>query len=156
MTHSQMAQQESVSIPSSVVNKNEIPQPVSISTLQSDLSKSYPNKEAETITLDENSLTSTKIFAKEIVQMTNQKDINEMLDLQLEIFERLKQSNEALESINEFSTKSFAVLQKEFEKHIKMIKEMKKDLEYIHRKIRHCKAKLNKRFPESAIVKTGC
>jgi peptidoglycan hydrolase CwlO-like protein len=68
----------------------------------------------------------------------------------------LKQSNEALESINEFSTKSFAVLQKEFEKHIKMIKEMKKDLEYIHRKIRHCKAKLNKRFPESAIVKTGC
>jgi hypothetical protein len=86
MTHSQMAQQESVSIPSSVVNKNEIPQPVSISTLQSDLSKSYPNKEAETITLDENSLTSTKIFAKEIVQMTNQKDINEMLDLQLEMY----------------------------------------------------------------------
>lgn len=52
-------------------------------------------------------------------------------------FEKLKQSNDALISFNELATKSFITLQKDFKKHIKMIKEMKKDLEYIHQKIQY-------------------
>lgn len=39
--------------------------------------------------------------------------------------------------------------EEDFKKHIKLVGEMKKDLEYIFRKIRSIKSKLNTQYPEA-------
>lgn len=49
----------------------------------------------------------------------------------------LATSNEALAKMNEFSEKEFELLEEEFQRNTRMMREMKKDLEYIFQKLKY-------------------
>jgi len=70
-----------------------------------------------------------------------------ILDLQDEIHDNLRQSVEAMSSMNDLASKEYAKLLKEYQKHTKMLKEMKNDLNYITQRIRDMKLKLQGSYP---------
>lgn len=51
--------------------------------------------------------------------------------------EKIKQSNSTLTEFNNFSQSSYNNIVKDFNGHTRMIKDMKKDLDYIFKKIRY-------------------
>lgn len=51
--------------------------------------------------------------------------------------QRFKESNDSLTSFNEFSSTMYNNLSGEYEKHTKALKEMKKDLDHVFKRIRY-------------------
>jgi len=86
-------------------------------------------------------------FAEEIINLIGHNDLSMILDLQDEIHDNLRQSVEAMSSMNDLASKEYAKLLKEYQKHTKMLKEMKNDLNYIAQRIRDMKIKLKESYP---------
>eukprot|EP01095_Lingulamoeba_sp_RSL-Kostka_P007614 TRINITY_DN2440_c1_g1_i1.p1 TRINITY_DN2440_c1_g1~~TRINITY_DN2440_c1_g1_i1.p1 ORF type:complete len:234 (+),score=116.18 TRINITY_DN2440_c1_g1_i1:98-703(+) len=90
---------------------------------------------------------ASKEFANEMFTLINHSDINTCLHLQHDIYERLQESSQALVTFNQFSSKLYNQIGKDFEQKTKMIIEMKKDLDNIFRRIRALKDTLQKKYP---------
>lgn len=63
--------------------------------------------------------------------------------------QRFEKTNEMLLNCNLLSTSRLKVASDEFKKHTKLLAEMKKDLDYIFKKIRVIKAKVSSQYPEA-------
>lgn len=61
--------------------------------------------------------------------------------------QRFEKTNEMLLNCNALSESRIKSTEEDFKKHIKMIGDMKKDLDYIFRKIRSIKTKLHAQYP---------
>jgi len=77
--------------------------------------------------------------------------VHEVLQLQDDIKSSVTMSTENLARMNDFASKEYATMVKDFQKHTKMMKEMKQDLDYIFQKIRTTKIKMNTAWPEAAM-----
>jgi len=84
-----------------------------------------------------------------VASVINEADITTILSAQAEVHQRFRESNESLTAFNEFSAATYNNLFGEYEKHTKNVKEMKKDLENIFKRIRHLQSMLRQRYPES-------
>jgi len=85
----------------------------------------------------------SETFSEEIIGLVDHKEITSILDLQVNIHQHLHDSVESLTQFNLYGTDSYNNLQNDYEKHTKMMKEMKKDLDYIFRKIRVLKENIS-------------
>lgn len=63
--------------------------------------------------------------------------------------ESYRSSNETLSKMNDYSAKEFRRLEDELEKHTKLMKDMKKDLDYIFQRLRVVRGKIQTAYPES-------
>ncbi|KAK5575670.1 hypothetical protein RB653_006803 [Dictyostelium firmibasis] len=100
--------------------------------------------------------TSSETLTNQMLSLTNQNDVTNILNLQTEIssinifdFIRLKkqyETNHMLSHFNEYSSQKYNQMSGDFEKHTKMLKEMKKDLDYIFKKTRNLQILLNEKF----------
>eukprot|EP01116_Phalansterium_solitarium_P004986 TRINITY_DN16239_c0_g1_i1.p1 TRINITY_DN16239_c0_g1~~TRINITY_DN16239_c0_g1_i1.p1 ORF type:complete len:136 (-),score=27.18 TRINITY_DN16239_c0_g1_i1:377-733(-) len=100
---------------------------------------------------DENASPSpAEVFTQELSSLINHDNVEQLLTLQTEIYQSLQQSSQALTSFNDFSAGAYGRLQKDFEQNTKLLKEMKRDLEYIFKKIRVLQQKLGRRYPDAA------
>jgi hypothetical protein len=50
---------------------------------------------------------------------------------------KIQQVNDTLSTANDFSLKAYTSINKDFEKHTRIMKELKKDLDFIFKKIRY-------------------
>ena len=97
------------------------------------------------------SLAAPTAFVQEASSLISQQDVSRMLQLQEEMYvnplplslpsqcfsyNRLQRSNETISSFNSFSSTTYEALTPRIEHSSKMIKEMKKDLDLIFRKLR--------------------
>lgn len=73
-------------------------------------------------------------------------DIISMISCRLQRFEK---TNEMLLNCNALSTSRLKVASDEFKKHTKLLGEMKKDLDYIFKKIRIIKSKVSSQYPDA-------
>lgn len=72
------------------------------------------------------------------------KKINNITNSRLQRFEK---TNEMMLNCNALSQSRLKSSNEDFKKHVKLLTEMKKDLDYIFRKIRVIKQKLSKQYP---------
>lgn len=63
--------------------------------------------------------------------------------------QRFEKTNEMLTNCNALSASQLKTVVPEFKKHIQLLVETKKDLDYIYRKIRVIKTKLSSQYPEA-------
>ncbi|KYQ99951.1 hypothetical protein DLAC_03919 [Tieghemostelium lacteum] len=94
-------------------------------------------------------VTASKTITQEILNFSNDSDVNDILNLQTEVLKKQYETNNTLNHFNEFSQQKFNQISADFEKNTKMIKEMKKDLDYIFKKTRSIHSILNEKFPNS-------
>ncbi|KAN0042864.1 hypothetical protein ACTA71_010494 [Dictyostelium dimigraforme] len=90
--------------------------------------------------------TPSKTLTDQILGLTNQNDVNNILNLQTEILKKQYEANHMLSHFNEYSSQKYHQMSSDFEKHTKMLKEMKKDLDYIFKKTRNLQILLNEKF----------
>lgn len=63
--------------------------------------------------------------------------------------QRFEKTNEMLLNCNALSASRLKSAGEDFKKHIKLLNEMKKDLDYVFRKIRNIKAKISQQYPNA-------
>ncbi|KAN0009026.1 hypothetical protein ACTFIU_008916 [Dictyostelium citrinum] len=90
--------------------------------------------------------TASKTITDQMIGLTNQNDVNNILNLQTEILKKQYETNHMLSHFNEYSSQKYNQMSSDFEKHTKMLKEMKKDLDYIFKKTRNLQILLNEKF----------
>eukprot|EP01090_Pellita_catalonica_P001906 TRINITY_DN11615_c0_g1_i1.p1 TRINITY_DN11615_c0_g1~~TRINITY_DN11615_c0_g1_i1.p1 ORF type:complete len:187 (-),score=44.51 TRINITY_DN11615_c0_g1_i1:181-741(-) len=83
-------------------------------------------------------MTGVEAFAKELTSLVNHGDIANLIELQVDIHKGLTESKDSLVTFNQYSAAVYKKQSIEFENNTKMLKEMKRDLDYIFRKIRYC------------------
>ncbi|EGG15292.1 hypothetical protein DFA_10126 [Cavenderia fasciculata] len=98
--------------------------------------------------------TASQTMTNEITNITSQNDIYNILSTQTEILTKQYETNNALQHFNEYSSQKYGQLSNDFEKHTKMLKDMKKDLDYIFRKTRQLQGLLNDKFPNIKVEQT--
>ncbi|GAM26609.1 hypothetical protein SAMD00019534_097840 [Acytostelium subglobosum LB1] len=98
--------------------------------------------------------TASTVVTNEISSITNQNDIHNILNTQTEILAKQYETNTALQHFNDYSAQKYAQVSHDFEKHTKMLKEMKRDLEYIFKKTRTLQSLLNDKFPNINVAQT--
>ncbi|KAK3811857.1 MAG: hypothetical protein J3Q66DRAFT_348677 [Benniella sp.] len=90
-----------------------------------------------------NPMEPSQVFAAQLLDTLPEAEIAEIQRRQNEMSLSLQKASSSLSALNEFSTVKWAALSSKFDAHTKLIKELQGDLEYIFRKIRTIKAKLN-------------
>eukprot|EP01111_Echinosteliopsis_oligospora_P002873 TRINITY_DN1456_c0_g1_i2.p1 TRINITY_DN1456_c0_g1~~TRINITY_DN1456_c0_g1_i2.p1 ORF type:complete len:351 (-),score=110.97 TRINITY_DN1456_c0_g1_i2:83-1135(-) len=88
-------------------------------------------------------------FGQEINSLINQNEINSLLLTQAEIYQQFIDCNHTLETFNDFSNTMYMSLSVEYDKHTRMLKEIKRDLDIVFRRIRQTKTMLASKFPDS-------
>jgi len=81
--------------------------------------------------------------------MLCEEDLIQTLEKQESTIQRFEAINKSLSVYNEFSAKRYNEVNKEFERHVKMLITMKNDLDSIFRRIRTLQNKLGKQYPEA-------
>jgi len=94
---------------------------------------------------------ASEVFAKEVISLIGHNDVWHILDMQGDIKESLVASTETLVKMNELSKQEYNKIEEDFEKHTRMMKEMKSDLDYIFQKIKFIRTKLDQHCPEAFI-----
>jgi len=111
-------------------------------------SDTLPNPSLNNREQDESTAT---VFAKEAIGLVNHEDIAHILELQSHIHQKLQHSQESLTSFNEFSAALYKNMNNNFETHTELMKNMKKDLDVIFRRIRDLKVTLAGALPEGIV-----
>ncbi|KAF2069595.1 hypothetical protein CYY_009086 [Polysphondylium violaceum] len=90
---------------------------------------------------------ASDMVTNEIYNLSNKEDIDNMINIQSEVLKKQYETNYLLNHFNDYSAQKYSQLSSDFEKHTKMLKEMKKDLDYIFKKTRTLQGLLNEKFP---------
>ncbi|XP_018324946.1 kxDL motif-containing protein CG10681 [Agrilus planipennis] len=93
--------------------------------------------------------TAPEVFIQGLAGIVNQQDVETMIRAQKHMLQRFEKTNEMLTNCNALSASRLKMIGPEFKEHIKLLQEMKKDLEYIFKKIRTVKSKLSMQYPEA-------
>lgn len=84
-----------------------------------------------------------------IIFQQNQNDVETIIRAQKNLLQRFEKTNEMLLNVNHLSQSRIKIATEEFKKNSKLLIDMKKDLEYIFKKIRVMKTKLEQKYPEA-------
>ncbi|XP_017071677.1 kxDL motif-containing protein CG10681 [Drosophila eugracilis] len=90
---------------------------------------------------------AAEAFIQSLAGMVNQGDVETMIRAQKQMLQRFEKTNEMLLNCNALSQSRLKSASEDFKRHVKCLNDMKKDLDYIFRKIRVIKQKLQLQFP---------
>ncbi|KAH8300737.1 kxDL motif-containing protein CG10681 [Drosophila kikkawai] len=90
---------------------------------------------------------AAEAFIQSLAGMVNQGDVETMIRAQKQMLQRFEKTNEMLLNCNALSQSRLKSASEDFKRHVKCLNDMKKDLDYIFRKIRVIKQKLQQQFP---------
>lgn len=85
---------------------------------------------------EKSDLNPSQILTNEYLHLIQEEDVESMKKMQEEMYVKLKKSNVSLKKFNEETQSKLASISFDFYGHEKMLTDMKKDLEYITRKIK--------------------
>nr|XP_019539124.2 kxDL motif-containing protein CG10681 [Aedes albopictus] len=91
--------------------------------------------------------TAPEVFVQGLAGLVNQTDVEVMIRAQKQMLQRFEKTNEMLLNCNALSQSRLKIASDDFKKHTKLLNEMKKDLDYIFKKIRNIKGKLSTQYP---------
>ncbi|XP_056638928.1 kxDL motif-containing protein CG10681 [Diorhabda carinulata] len=90
-----------------------------------------------------------EVFIQGLAGIVDQQDVETMIRAQKQMLQRFEKTNEMLTNCNALSISRLKTVGPEFKKHIQLLSETKKDLDYIFKKIRVIKTKLSSQYPEA-------
>uniref|UniRef100_A0A1B0GAR6 KxDL domain-containing protein n=1 Tax=Glossina morsitans morsitans TaxID=37546 RepID=A0A1B0GAR6_GLOMM len=90
--------------------------------------------------------TAAEAFIQGLAGLVNQSDVETMIRAQKQMLQRFEKTNEMLLNCNALSQSRLKLANDDFKRHCKVLGEMKKDLDYIFRKIRIIKQKLSHQY----------
>ncbi|XP_014298403.1 uncharacterized protein LOC103579322 isoform X3 [Microplitis demolitor] len=93
--------------------------------------------------------TAPEVFIQGLAGLVDQQDVESMIRAQKQMLQRFEKTNEMLTNCNQLSISRLKSAGAEFKKHTALLAEMKKDLDYIFKKIRIVKNKLNQQYPQA-------
>ncbi|XP_052871783.1 kxDL motif-containing protein CG10681 [Anopheles cruzii] len=91
--------------------------------------------------------TAPEVFVQGLAGLVNQTDVEVMIRAQKQMLQRFEKTNEMLINCNSLSNSRLKIAADDFKKHTKLLHDMKKDLDYIFRKIRTIKTKIGNQYP---------
>ncbi|CAD7002300.1 unnamed protein product [Ceratitis capitata] len=91
--------------------------------------------------------TAAEVFIQGLAGLVNQGDVETMIRAQKQMLQRFEKTNEMMLNCNQLSQGRLKNANDDFKKHVKLLTEMKKDLDYIFRKVRSIKQKLSQQYP---------
>ena len=94
-------------------------------------------------------LAADEVFVQGLAGLVNQQDVENMIRAQKKMLQRFEKTNEMLSNCNSLSGSRLERANKDFSKHIIHLTEVKKDLEFVFKKIRSIKTKLAKNNSEA-------
>ena len=92
---------------------------------------------------------ASEVLVQGLAGVVNQGDVEQMVRAQKQMLQRFEKTNEMLTNVNSLSAVRLEKANNDFKKHTQNILEMKKDLDYIFKKLKIVKQKLNKQMPEA-------
>ena len=92
---------------------------------------------------------ASEVLVQGLAGVVNQGDVEEMVRAQKQMLQRFEKTNEMLTNVNSLSAVRLEKANNDFKKHTQNILEMKKDLDYIFKRLKIIKQKLNKQMPEA-------
>ncbi|XP_055911891.1 kxDL motif-containing protein CG10681 [Eupeodes corollae] len=95
--------------------------------------------------------TASEVFVQGLAGLVNQGDVESMIRAQKQMLQRFEKTNEMLLNCNALSQSRLKLAGDDFKKHVKLLNEMKKDLDYIFKKIRIIKTKLSTQYPTAYV-----
>uniref|UniRef100_A0AAG5D6C1 KxDL domain-containing protein n=1 Tax=Anopheles atroparvus TaxID=41427 RepID=A0AAG5D6C1_ANOAO len=93
--------------------------------------------------------TAPEVFVQGLAGLVNQTDVEVMIRAQKQMLQRFEKTNEMLLNCNALSASRMKIATDDFKKHTKLLHDMKKDLDYIFRKIRTIKTKIGNQYPSA-------
>ncbi|XP_071569551.1 kxDL motif-containing protein CG10681 [Temnothorax nylanderi] len=93
--------------------------------------------------------TAPEVFVQGLAGIVDQQDVESMIRAQKQMLQRFEKTNEMLTNCNQLSVNRLKTAGTEFKKHTALLVEMKRDLDYIFKKIRLIKNKLNQQYPQA-------
>ncbi|XP_055315253.1 kxDL motif-containing protein CG10681 [Sitodiplosis mosellana] len=93
--------------------------------------------------------TAPEVFVQHIAGIVNQGDVELIVRAQKQMLQRFEKTNEMLLNCIALSNGRLKVANDDFRKHIKLINDMKKDLDYIFKKIRNIKSRIGIQYPQA-------
>ncbi|XP_026728565.1 kxDL motif-containing protein CG10681 [Trichoplusia ni] len=90
-----------------------------------------------------------EVFVQGLAGMVNQNDVETVIRAQKNMLQRFEKTTEMLTNCNQLSASRLRAASTEFKKHTQLLLEMRKDLEFIFKKIRAIKTKLSTQYPEA-------
>ncbi|XP_058829975.1 kxDL motif-containing protein CG10681 [Topomyia yanbarensis] len=91
--------------------------------------------------------TAPEVFVQGLAGLVNQTDVEVIIRAQKQMLQRFEKTNEMLLNCNALSQSRLKIASEDFKKHTKLLHDMKKDLDYIFKKIRNIKTKLGTQYP---------
>ena len=92
---------------------------------------------------------ASEVLVQGLAGVVNQGDVEQMVRAQKQMLQRFEKTNEMLTNVNSLSAVRLEKANNDFKKHTQNILEMKRDLDYIFKKLKIVKQKLNKQMPEA-------
>ncbi|XP_053688191.1 kxDL motif-containing protein CG10681 [Sabethes cyaneus] len=93
--------------------------------------------------------TASEVFVQGLAGLVNQTDVEIVIRAQKQMLQRFEKTNEMLLNCNALSQSRLKIAAEDFKKHTKLLNDMKKDLDYIFKKIRNIKSKLGAQYPQA-------
>lgn len=93
--------------------------------------------------------TASEVFVQGLAGLVNFGDVEIMIRHQKQMLQRFEKTNEMLLNCNALSSSRLKNSQEDFKKMTKLLLEMKKDLDYVFRKVRTIKTKLATQHPKA-------
>ncbi|KAJ8029991.1 KxDL motif-containing protein 1 [Holothuria leucospilota] len=93
-------------------------------------------------------------FLGSLTSMTNDEDMQGILDAQNHMLGRFEKTNEMLSNFNSLSSQRYDNVQQQFSAHTQLLLDMKADLDIIFRRLRTLKAKLARDYPRAFAAAT--
>ncbi|XP_014365434.2 kxDL motif-containing protein CG10681 [Papilio machaon] len=93
--------------------------------------------------------TAPEVFVQGLAGMVDQTDVETIIRAQKVMLQRFEKTTEMLTNCNQLSSSRLRAASTEFKKHTQLLLDMKKDLEFIFKKIRAMKTKLSQQYPEA-------
>ncbi|XP_053618335.1 kxDL motif-containing protein CG10681 [Plodia interpunctella] len=90
-----------------------------------------------------------EVFVQGLAGMVDQSDVETIIRAQKNMLQRFEKTTEMLTNCNQLSASRLRAASVEFKKHTQLLLEMKKDLEFIFKKIRAIKSKLSSQYPDA-------
>lgn len=90
-----------------------------------------------------------EVFVQGLAGMVNQNDVESVIRAQKNMLQRFEKTTEMLTNCNQLSASRLRAASTEFKKHTQLLLDMRKDLEFIFKKIRAIKTKLSTQYPEA-------
>ncbi|XP_068625042.1 kxDL motif-containing protein CG10681 [Battus philenor] len=93
--------------------------------------------------------TAPEVFVQGLAGMVDQTDVETIIRAQKVMLQRFEKTTEMLTNCNQLSASRLRAASTEFKKHTQLLLDMRKDLEFIFKKIRAMKTKLSQQYPDA-------